>query len=388
MNKIKVIENAKVVLENGIIWDGVIVIDGERILSFGKNGEVEIPEGAEHIDAKGAYVGPGFVDIHVHGGGGFQTSTNPKEAAAHFLSHGETSILATPSGTGSKTREEICSYIENIKEAMKSAKNIKGIYMEGPYYNPRYGANSKLNTWGQKPVMREDFEVLVDACGDAVRVWMIAPERAKEGLVDFLEYARKVNPDVAFAVGHSEALPSEIRALGKYRPTIQTHSMNATGRLKVPGGTRDFGPDEYCFREPDVYCELISDSLGIHVNCEMQQLLLHNKGLHRVVLITDSTVYKNPCPEKFAGVTDLNFDPWGGIAGSKLTMDRACKNIMTHTNCGIAQAFVMASTNPAKAVGLYDELGSIEKGKIADLVFVDDVFNVKQVMQNGELCEF
>ena len=93
-----------------------------------------------------------------------------------------------------------------------------------------------------------------------------------------------------------------------------------------------------------------------------------------------------PNPEKFANVTDLNFDPWGGIAGSKLTMDKACKNVMAHTNCGIAQAFVMASTNPAKAIGLYDELGSIEKGKVADLVFVDDVFNVQHVMLNGEFC--
>ncbi len=386
--KLKAIENAKAVLESGIIWDGVILIEEDRIIAVGKREEVEIPECAERIDAEGAYVGPGFVDIHVHGGGGFQTSTHPVEAAKHFLRHGETSMLATPSGTGSKTREEIKGFILNIREAMKTQKNIKGIYMEGPYYNPRYGANSKLNTWGHRPIEKEDFEVLVDACGTDVKVWMIAPERAKEGLVDFLAYARKVNPNVEFAVGHSEALPTEIRALGRYRPSIQTHSMNATGRLKVPGGTRDYGPDEYCFKEPDVYCELISDSLGIHVNREMQQLLLHNKGLHRVILITDSTVYRNPNPEKFAGVTDLNFDAWGGIAGSKLTMDRACKNIMSHTNCGIAQAFIMASTNPAKAIGLYDELGSIEKGKIADLVFVNDVFDVKTVMLNGEICKF
>ena len=94
--KIKVIENAKVVLENGIIWDGVIVIDGERILSAGKCEAVEIPDGAEVIDAKGAYVGPGFVDIHVHGGGGTNTYEDPVKTANFFLSHGETTILATP----------------------------------------------------------------------------------------------------------------------------------------------------------------------------------------------------------------------------------------------------------------------------------------------------
>ena len=137
-----------------------------------------------------------------------------------------------------------------------------------------------------------------------------------------------------------------------------------------------------------MYAELISDSCAIHVHPEMQQLLLHTKGLHRMVLISDSTVYDNPIPEQYAHVTDLNFDHNGTIAGSKLTMDMACRNIMTHTNCGIAQAFVMASTNPAKVVGLDEELGSIEKGKVADLVFVDDRFHVKKVMLAGKVCKF
>ena len=381
----KAIVNTKVVHERGIIWDGVILVSDGRIVKYGKRSEIEIPDCAEIIDASGTYVGPGFVDIHVHGGGGHQTSLEPALAAEFFLSHGETSMLCTPSGTGSKTREEIIGFINNIKEAQKTSKNIKGIYMEGPYYNPKYGANSKLNTWGHRPIDPEDVRALVDACGDAVRVWMIAPERRPEGLMYFLEYARKVNPTVHFAVGHSEALPSEIRSLGKYRPTIQTHSMNATGRVGEPkGGLRCFGPDEYCFKENEVYCELISDSLGVHVNSEMQELLIHNKGIDKVVLITDSTVYSNPVPEKYAGVTDINFDRFGGIAGSKLTLDKACRNIMAHTNCGIAQAFLMASTNPAKAVDLYDEVGSIDVGKRADLVFVDDLFNIKKVMLEGE----
>ena len=385
---IKAIINAKVVHERGIIWDGAIIIENDRIKAYGKRKDIEIPESCEIIDAEGAYVGPGFVDIHVHGGGGHQTSLEPALAAEYFLSHGETSMLCTPSGTGAKTREEILGYIENIKEAKKTSKNIKGIYMEGPYYNPHYGANSKLNTWGHRPVDPEDVRALVDAGGDTVKVWMIAPERVKEGLLYFLEYARKVNPEVKFAVGHSEALPSEIRGLGKYRPTIQTHSMNATGRVGEPrGGLRCFGPDEYCFKEPDVYCELISDSLDVHVHSEMQELLIHNKGVGKVVLITDSTVYNNPAPEIYAGVTDINFDQFGGIAGSKLTLDKACRNIMAHTNTGICQAFLMASTNPAKAIDLYDEIGSIDLGKKADLVFVDDLFNIKKVMLEGELVE-
>ena len=197
-----------------------------------------------------------------------------------------------------------------------------------------------------------------------------------------------MNPEVIFSLGHSEATPKEVRVLGKYRPRIQVHSMNATGRKPVYPGTRAYGPDEYAFKEPDIYCELISDSLGIHVHPEMQQLLLHNKGIHKVLLITDSTHYTNPVPEEYAHVPDLNFDPQGGIAGSKLTMNVACRNIMAHTNCGIAQAFVMASTTPARAIRMDDEIGSVEVGKRADLVFVDDKFNVKNVMLGGKLQNF
>ena len=232
----------------------------------------------------------------------------------------------------------------------------------------------------------EKMRALVDAAGTDVRVWAIGPER--EEIMEFAEYARKVNPNVVFAVGHSEATPEQIRSMGKYRPTILTHAMCATGQLPTYGGTRAFGPDEYAFKEPDVFTELISDSYGIHVNAEMQQLLLHNKGVHRVVLITDRSVRHNPVPEKYAHIDDLNFNPKGGLSGSKLTMDGACRNIMVHTNCGIAQAFIMGSLNPAKAIGLGEEIGSIEPGKIADLVFVDDRFNVHKVMLGGEMCEF
>lgn len=90
------IYNGQIVLENGIVWDGVILIEDGKIISFGKRRELEIPWDFLQIDAKGAYIGPGFVDIHVHGGGGFSTCQDPEKAAQHFLRHGETTILGTP----------------------------------------------------------------------------------------------------------------------------------------------------------------------------------------------------------------------------------------------------------------------------------------------------
>ena len=379
----KAIVNTNVVLENGILWDGVILIDGERILSVDNAAKTKIPENTEIIDAGGNYTGPGFVDIHVHGGNGKSTCFHPVEAARYFLEKGTTTLLATPDYH--MNAEKLSEAITCIKEGMKKTKVIKGIYMEGPYINPIYGSHAETNPW-RGPANEKDYKKFVDEAGTLVKVWTVDPK--KENLMPFLEYARKVNPDVRFSVGHSDATPMQVRRMGvKFKPSILTHSMDATYRIPVPEGTRGYGLDEYCFKETDMYAELISDSCGIHVHPELQQLLIYTKGIDKVVLVTDSTIHNNIPPKEFSHITDLNFDPTGELAGSKMSIAQACRNIMTHTNCGIAQAFMMASLNPARAVGLDDEIGSIEAGKKADIVFVDDKFNVKQVMLEGKLCD-
>ncbi|MBQ4526614.1 MAG: amidohydrolase family protein [Clostridia bacterium] len=376
------IENAHVVLENGIIRNGVIITDDGIIKEFGTKKEVSIPDDAQCIDVCGAYVGPGFVDIHVHGGGGYNVWDNPKKVAAFLLSHGETSIL--PSPPYELNCEEYVCAAKTIGLAMKECPSIKGMYMEGPYINVKYGAYAHINPW-RHPISKDDYAKIVDEAGKDAKVWVVAPER--EGITEFMDYARKVNPDVVFAIGHSEATPIQIRKLGKFRPKILTHAMNATGRGDVPLGTRGYGPDEYCLKESEMYAELISDSCSIHVHSELQQLILHCKGVEKVILITDNIHNATPTPKEFAHIDDLNFDDCGSLSGSRLTMDQACRNIMCSTNCGIAQAFLMASTNPAKAIAMDAEIGSIDIGKRADLVFVDDWFNVKKVMIGGSFIK-
>ena len=378
----KFIKNANVVTENGIIFDGAVLISDNIIKGVGKERDIEIPEDAEIIDADGCYVGPGFVDIHVHGGNGYATYEEPEKAGRFFLEHGTTTLFATP--FYHMNLEELVEGIRVSREAIKNVPNIKGIYVEGPYINVKYGASASKTPW-RYSILEEEVKAMVDAGGEDVKVWTIAPER--EGILTFTEYARKVNPSVKFAVGHSEATPEEIRKLGKYRPAISTHIMNATGRTGGGGGVRGYGPDEYCFAEGDMYAELISDSFGLHVNAELQRMILKIKGTDKVILITDGTTTNNPNPPHLSYIEDLNFDENGELMGSKLTMDMACRNIMSHTDCGICQAFKMASLNPAKAVGMGDEIGSIREGKIADIIFVDDKFNVKKVILNGEVVK-
>ena len=379
------IHNAKVVLETGILFDGAILLDGDRIVKVGERREVENPEGCEMIDAQGAYVGPGFVDIHVHGGNGYMFDTDPLQAAEHFVRNGETTVLATLYYNLSK--EGFLDSIKKVQAAMAAGGAgdvIAGIYMEGPYMNPKFGAMPERNKW-KGAITEEAYKEVVETVGTDAYIWSVAPER--EGIEEFVKYAGKVNPHAVFAVGHSEATPAQVRKMKRYGLCLQTHCMDATGNYSEWVGTRGAGPDEACLTDPDMYAELICDSGAVHVNKDLINLIVRTKGVDKVVLITDSFVSDLPAPEKLKHITDLIFDENCWLSGSKLTMNVACRNIMSHTNCGIAQAFLMASRNPARVIGLDHEIGTIEEGKLANLVFVDDVFNVKQVMLGGKLWQ-
>lgn len=376
------IKNARVVLENDIINDGIILVDGDRIAAAGAADEISIPEGAEIVDANGNYAGPGFVDIHVHGGNGHLLFKEPLEGAEHFLSHGETTVL--PTFYYDLSKEGFLEHIELVKSVMGKGlvgKAIGGFYMEGPYMNPKYGASPEKNKW-RGEIKREDYAEILAHAGNYVKVWAIAPERP--GIAGFMADAKLANPNVTFAVGHSEAVPAEVEAVKKYGVNLQTHCMNATGRPACSGGTRSCGPDEACLMDENIYAELICDSLGIHVSADMQKFIMFVKGIDRICLISDSFVSYEPIPPQYAHITDLQFDANGGLCGSKLTLDAACRNVIKHTGCSVNDAFKMASRNPARAIGEGREKGTIEVGKRADIVIVDDNFNVEKVMIQGE----
>ncbi len=375
------IQNARLVLEDRILPYGVLLVENGRIAELGSADDVRIPEQATVVDAKGALLGPGFVDIHVHGGNGHFFYEDPLAAAAYFLSHGETTVLATLYYDLSPA--DFAASILRVKEAMKqdgAGRAIGGFYMEGPYMNPKYGASPEKNKW-KGEIRRADYQALLDLAGEDARVWAIAPER--EGIEPFLRDARAANPHAVFAVGHSEATPTQIRRLRHYGIGLQTHCMNATGRPESCPGTRSCGPDEACFMDRDMFAEVICDSKGIHVSPELLELILTVKGVDRTVLISDSYVSNEPTPAEFAHITDLQFDSNGGLCGSKLTLDVACRNMRKHTGCGLVEVFRMASLNPARAVGMDRDIGSLTVGKCANLVLTDEEFHVERVMLNG-----
>jgi len=252
--------------------------------------------------------------------------------------------------------------------------------MEGPYMNPKFGADRENNPW-KAPVNRDDYLEIVEKAGTDAKVWALAPER--EGILNFVLDAKKANPNVRFAVGHSEASPAQIEALMPYGLCIGTHHTNATGDLPKYPECRGVCVDETVNYNKDIWAEIISDSRGIHVDPYMQRLVRKIKGDDRIILISDACVFDGPVPPGYEGVTDILFDHAGEIAGSKLTLDVACRNFMKHTGASIVDAFKFASLNPATCLGMTDR-GQIAAGKRADLIFVDHKMNVKKVLLGGK----
>ena len=381
----KAIINAELVMRDHFIPEAVLFIEDGKIAGFGEMRTTEIPEGCEIIDAQGAYVGPGFVDIHSHAGDGVRFTTDPIHAAKAHLSRGTTSVLATPGYL--ETVPDYLAELALIRNAMTQpdGANIAGIYMEGPYINPNFGSESHLNPW-TGGVLAEDYQPIIDAGYDIIRVWATGPER--EGIEEFVKAAKKANPEVKFTVGHSQASPEQIEKLVPYGLCLGTHHTNATGDLPKYPECRGVCVDETVNYNNAIYAEIISDSCGIHVDPYMQRLIRKIKGDDKIVLISDQTDSRVENPPGYDHITDLNFTYMenGGIdiSGSKLTLNVACRNWMKHTGASIVDAFKVASYNPARVVGLTDR-GEIREGLRADLVFVDTKMNVKKVILNGEV---
>ena len=377
--------NATLVMPDHLIPDAVLLIENGKIAALGEKRKLPVPVGCAIIDAGGLFVGPGFVDTHAHAGDGSSFELAPEKAALHHLHHGTTSVLATLGTAFTTTR-----YVEGLRKiriAMKKPEgaNIVGVHMEGPYINPNYGSGRHTTPW-RGPIRSEDYEPILEAGADLIRTWTIGPER--EGIEAFLKAVLEVNPNVRFTVGHSEATPQQIEKLIPYGLCICTHHTNATGTLPHRNGVRSVSVDETVNYNNAIYAELISDSMGIHVDPYMQRLIRRLKGPDRLILVSDQTAHNNPNPPGLEHVTDLNFtytkDGFMDVSGSKLTLDAACRNTMVHTGASIVDVFRYASLNPARAVGLTDR-GELRVGLRADLVICDHRMNIQSVILKGEI---
>ncbi|MBR5295519.1 MAG: amidohydrolase family protein [Clostridia bacterium] len=376
------IKNVTLVMPDYLIEGGSVLCENGKISAFGK--EIKIPKKAKVVNGKGLYLAPGFVDIHTHAGGKFWFYEEPLKAGGALLKAGVTTVLPTLYPKFGK--KELVEKVLLIKEAVKTGKfyNFGGFYIEGPYLNPDFGSSDPNgvtgNLWSGK-ISEEDYMPLIEACGTMTRVWCFAPER--DGLIPFVEAAKKANPEAVFAVAHSKAEPEDIEKFIPYGLCIGTHHLNATGTLQKYPECRTPCVDETVFYNNQIYAEIISDSMGIHVDPYIQRLTRKIKGVDKIILISDACTYDFTPPEHLAHITDLCIDSLGEIQGSRLTLPQAAKNWRVHTGAGLPEIFTLAARNPARAVGLLDR-GEIRKGLRADLVLLDEKFNIKKVFLEGK----
>lgn len=388
MNKTAIV-NARVITPYGLIDNGAVLIGDGIIYECGLESEMIIPDDACIIDAKRDFVGPGFIDIHCHGGGGFLFNEEPCKAMEAHIQHGVTGVLA--SFAYDLELDKMIEGIERVNDYCNHDKRdvILGIHMEGPYINCKYGASSFL----ARKFDPEEYNLILKAADGRIKRWTIAPEL--EGIDDFIE--RVFETGMLLSVGHSEAESEMIYRLVPKGLKLACHCMNATGVTPSPTrfrGTREVGVDEAVLAHDDIFVEIVPDSWGYHVRPIMLNLIYKVKGPDKVIIISDAVEpsgtnqFNYICidgKEAVKNAEDVTIDENGDLAGTRLTMDYAVRNMMNHTGIGIREAFKMASLNPAVLLGVHDKLGSVEKGKKANIIIIDEKITVKQVIINGEI---
>ena len=378
------IVNTKLVLEDGIIFDGVLLHENGKIVALGRADEVEIPEGADIYDAEGLYTAPGFVDIHCHGSPEGLFCDEPLKCAEFFITHGTTTVL--PTFYSSMTLEEILAGAERVKEQSKIGvgKIMNGLYMEGPFMAP-FGSDQKYIRW-TGDIKKEEYLPLIDAICGFARVWAIDP--ARKGVPELMADITERDPKAIFTMGHSRASFDDCFKLRHFNLKLQTHHSDSGKHPGSAQGTVGAGCDEYTLYNPEIYAELICDQNGVHVQPGLVKMLLRTKGVERVILITDhmtrSGDFTNNEADGIKYGPDLNYDYEGHLSGSHLTMENACRNLMTHTGYGLCHAIRCATLNPARMLGLDSEIGSLDVGKLANLIIIDDAVNIKRVILEGE----
>ncbi len=372
----KAVTNGQLVLPERIIPSGTLVFDDERVIWAGDAAEYALPRQCEVIDAGGAYIVPGFIDIHCHGGGGFRCEEDPVSMAVHHLKHGTTSLLC--SIAYGLDHQGFLNAVGRITDAWKNRQpgSIEGIHMEGPYMAPGYGARSKGR--GIYPVVREEYEQIAEASSGCLRQWTFSPEL--DDLEEFADFAR--SRGIALAMGHSAAGPEDVLKFYRKGARIITHLFDATGcstGRENRGGVRDPWFDECCMILEGMYAEVIPDQQGVHVRPQMLSMALKTMGEQYLCIITDATG-----EQVTEDGRDIRINEQGELSGSKMTMDMACRNFMNHTGADIRQVSRMASANPARALNIYDRTGSLEAGKQADFLITDQQLQPGRIFLRGE----
>ena len=374
--------NGHILTPQGWMKDGSVLISDGKILEV-TNSDLAVI-GAK--DAKGMSIVPGFVAMNIHGGGGFDFSECTEEAfhgavAAH-QKHGATTIFPTVLAPEIGVIDKAVAVCEEMMR--KKDGPILGLHIEGPYLNPKM-AGTQYDGFLKTPDENEYIPLL--ARTSCIRRWDISPELP--GAHDFAKYTR--SKGIMTAVTHTEAEYDEIKAAFAVGFSHAAHFYNAMPGFHKRREYKYEGTVESIYLIDDMTVEVVAD--GIHVPPTILRLIYKIKGVERACVITDALA----CA---ASESNVAFDPRviiedgvckladrSALAGSVATMDRLIRTLVQKAEIPLEDAVRMASETPSRIMGVYDRKGSLQKGKDADILILDQDLNIRAVWAMGKLVE-
>ena len=376
-----IIQGGRIVTPFRVLERGTITIRDGRIVDV-SGGEHAPSAKGTIIHAEGLTVAPGLIDIHVHGAVGYDTMDATPEViqaiSRFFARHGVTSFLPT---TMTANREDTLAAIQNVARCLgpcPGGAEVLGLHLEGPYVNESQAGAQLVSAI--RPAGREEYEAFFQA--GPVRLITLAPEA--EGSRELISYA--LARGAAVSIGHSQASFEEVLEAVALGASQATHTFNGMPPLhhRQPGIV---GAVLSC---DDLRAQLIVDL--VHIHPAVVKLVVRAKGLERTILVTDAL--------RAAGLSDGLYElggqavtvkrgearlASGRLAGSTLTLERAVGNVMGAAQLPLEQALQMATITPAQSLGLAERKGSLESGKDADVILLDDKLEVVLTMVRGEV---
>jgi N-acetylglucosamine-6-phosphate deacetylase len=367
-----------IALDGRICRPGWVQTSGRQFLVCGAGA----PPRPTDVNFPDAVVVPGFVDMHVHGGGGASyTDGNAPDivrAAEFHLRHGTTTTLAS---LVTASPDDLLTAVRALAEATR-AGTVAGIHLEGPWLSPaQYGAHDREQL--RDPDLAE-IDSLLAAGRGAIRMVTLAPELPGSG--DAID--RFVGAGVVVAIGHTDATYEETRQAITAGATVGTHLFNAMRPLHH----REPGPALALLEDRGVTLELIAD--GVHLHPALVRAVISAAGPERVALVTDATAAAGS-PDGSFRLGAVQIDVVSGvarvrgtstIAGSTATMDqlfRAIAGLGADPDAALAAAVRMTSATPARVLGLHS-VGRLRAGLDANLVVLDQDLQVTAVMADGD----
>ncbi len=382
--------NGHLITPSQVLKDGVLVVENGKITSVGTQ-NIEVPDAVE-IDAAGQYISPGFIDIHVHGGGGCDFMDGDVAAflqiAQLHARFGTTSMVPT---TLTSTREHLLHTLdvyEKAKAQNTQGADFLGIHLEGPYFamSQRGAQDSR---YIRNPDPAEYLEIL--AYSKSIVRWSVAPEL--DGALDMAHHLRQHRVLPAFA--HTEATYDDIVRGFEHGYTLATHLYSAMLGVTRRDAMRYAGAVEAAFLIENMDVEIIAD--GVHLPAPLLQLVYNIKGPDRTALITDAMrAAGTEVTESILGAQQngLKVIVEDGVAklpdrtafaGSIATTDRLVRTMLQNTNIPLQEVIKMMTATPARIMSVGTRKGALAVGYDADLVVFDQNIKVSKTIVGGKI---